>query len=160
MQDGSGLPFSILGFLSPLNSTTSRQNCREDQARDKDGYADELRRCEAEMMVGVGVISAEIFGERARTGVAEQISRKNLAIKFPAPEQPREKTIQTEVEQRVVDFRGMHRRGRRMEGVNGGKSDGPRQIAGAAVAAAVEQAGDAAEDAAQGDARREHVGDF
>src|SRR5271170_6772619 len=104
------------------------------------------------MMVGVVVIAAKIFDARARDGVANEVSCKNLAVEFLAPEQPREEKIQAEVQQRVVNFRRMNWRGRWMERIVSGKSDCPRQIAGASVAATVQQTADAAKDAAQRDA--------
>ncbi len=116
------------------------------------------------MIMEIGIIAAKVFDERARDGVAKQIGRKNLAVEFLAPEQPREKKIKPEVQQRVVNFRRMQRhverRSREFVRLRIGEGDGPRQIRRASVAAAVEQAAGAAKNAAQRDARREHVGGF
>ena len=149
-------------FLTPLSSLPSRtrENYRQHEPRDKDGHADELRGRESEMVVGVGVVAAKVFDERARDGVADEVGRKDLAVKFLAPQQPGEENVKAEVQQRIVNFRRMHWRGWRMQRIGLGKSDGPRQIAGAAVAAAVQQAADAPEDAAERDARCQHIGDF
>ena len=52
----------------------------------------------------------------------------------------------------------MHRVSGRAERVAWGEANGPGQVAGAPVAASVEQAADAPEDGAQGNARRENIG--
>ena len=94
-------PFSIHVLL------TAREHSREREAGDKNRDAGPLRRREAEMVMEIGVIAAELFDKRARDGVAKQIRCENLAVEFFAPEQPRQKTIETEIQQRVVNFRRM-----------------------------------------------------
>src|SRR5450755_172790 len=86
-----------------------RKNRCESEAGDKNRHADPLRGREAEMVMEIGIIAAEVFDDRARDGVAKQIRRKNLAVEFLAPEQPRQKQIEREVQQRVVNFRRMQR---------------------------------------------------
>ena len=51
-----------------------------------------------------------------------EIDRKHLAVEFFAAEQPRKEQIKAKIQQRVVNFRGMHRRGRRMEPIFVGKT--------------------------------------
>src|SRR5258706_4057833 len=160
MEDGPCLPFSILYSLFAFHFTAPRQNGRKCKSRDENGHANKLRGRQAEMMMGVVVVAAKVFDERTRDGVADEVGRKNLAVEFLAPEQPCEEKIQAEVQQRVVNFRRMHRRGRGIKRVVRRETDGPRQTAGAAVTTAVEQAADAAKDTAQRDAWCQHVGDF
>src|SRR5580693_9397811 len=97
--------FQSSSSLSAFHFTTPRENCRQRQSRDENGNADELRGRQAEMVVSVVVIAAKIFNNRARDGVADEVGRKNLAVEFLAPEEPREENIQAEIQQRVVDFR-------------------------------------------------------
>ena len=79
--------------------------------------------------------------------------------RFPsAAEQPREREIQNQVQERIVEFRGMHPGA--VGFVVGGKVNCPRQIAGAPIAAAVQQTAEAPEHTAEGDAGRKDVRDF
>src|SRR5271170_5040603 len=91
----------------------ARQNRREREAGDKNRHANPLRGREAEVIMEIGIIAAEIFNERTRNGVAKQISRKNLAVEFFASEQPSQKNIKCKVQQSIVNF---------------GRMDGQRQI--------------------------------
>jgi len=102
------------------------------------------------------IITAETFHDRAGDGVADEVSGEHLPVEFFVPEKPGQKKVKNEIVQRVVNLRRMHRRA--MSGMIGGKPDGPGQAARAAVAAAIEQAADTAENISQRDAWREHVG--
>ena len=78
------------------------------------------------------IIASEQFRSRAADGVADEIQRQNLPVEFLATEQPRQRKIQNQIQQRVVNLCRMQRCA--VGFVADGKVDGPGQIAGAAVA--------------------------
>src|SRR5665213_1876162 len=147
-----------------LLNSSSRQNCREREAGDENRHANPLRRREAEVVMQLGIIAAKVFDKCADDRIAEQVSRKNLAVKFFAPEQPCQKKIKNQIQKPVVNFSRMQRHiercSRKFVRLRIGESDCPRQIRRSSIATTIEQAASAAKKTAQRIARREHVGGF
>src|SRR5690242_14658929 len=165
MEDGGQtfLPSSILHSLSSLFSTgAGRRATPENEQQYKSGYdhrnTHHLRRGQPAVDVVRRIVATEVFGNGAENRVANQVKRKNLAIKFPAAEQPREAEIQNQVQQSVINFRRMNAHAMRF--MIGGKMNRPRQVAGPAITAAVEQAANATENTAQRNAGGDDVGNF
>src|ERR1035437_8309182 len=142
-------PFSSFYSLSSFWSSAARKEKHQCEAGGEHRQTHQLRRGEAGMNVVGRIIAAKGFGDGAEDRVNYQVSRKNLAVQFFAAEQPREKTVENQIQQRVVNSCRMHRRAVRF--VVGRKMDCPRQIARATVATAVQQTADAPENTAQRD---------
>src|ERR1041384_3604578 len=101
------------------------------------------------------IISPKRFHEGTQQRVTHQVGRENLTVKSLAAEQQRERRVEYQVQQRIVNLRRMYRHatGRMFRR----EVNGPRQVTRAAVATAVEQTADPPEHVAQRDARRENV---
>ena len=136
MEGEADLPYSNFHSLCSFRGTPG-ENCHQHQAGDENRHADKLPGREAEMMVGGIVIAAEVLDERANDGVTNEVGGEDLTVEFLAAEKPREKEVEPKIQEGVIDFRGVHRRGGSAQWIVGRETDGPGQIAGAAVAAAI-----------------------
>ena len=102
-------PSAILQLLCSLALGVG-QHSQQHETRRQDADAHQVRRRgpAAEVMLVFGIIAAEHFHERARHGIAHQINREHLPVEFLAPIQPGQREVKTEVQERIVDLRGMN----------------------------------------------------
>src|SRR5204862_6061297 len=101
------------------------------------------------------IIATKHFNKPAQERVGNQICGKHLAIKTHAVEKSRESEIESQVQERFVNLRGMHRSA--VGPMILWKSNRPGQIGRATVTAASHQTANPSKNMAQCDAWRNHV---
>src|SRR5690242_13635928 len=134
-------------FLRSFYQPAMRQHYYQCQADDENGDTDQHARGQTVMDMVGRIIAAEIFHDRAREGITDEVRGKNLPVEFFASEQPGKQEIKQKIVCRVINLRGMHRHAGVL--VAGRKLDAPRQIGWPAIAAPVEKTADAAKNVAQ-----------
>src|ERR1017187_629185 len=113
MEDGlrARLP-SLFSILHPLASLhfRARQERKQDQARCEYDDARQVRRRgpAAEVVLALGIISAEHFHKRAQQGITHQVSAEYLPVEFLAPIKPGQHCVEAQIEERLIDLGRMH----------------------------------------------------
>src|ERR1019366_8491114 len=112
MEDG-GWRADVFAIFNPLFSiliftSAAREEKHQREAGGEHRQTHDLRRSEAVVDVVRRVVAAKMFGDGTEDRVADEIGVEDLPVEFFAAEPPRQREIEDQVQQRVVNFRWMH----------------------------------------------------